>query len=60
MDKLRAQEIITSPTMINVTYNGAPIYIQNVDKKNETARIYPLDDPNNEQNVPISSLKEHG
>lgn len=42
MNKQRAQEIASSPVMANVTYNGVPIYIQNVDKNNETARIYPL------------------
>lgn len=53
MNKQRAEEIVASPTMINVTYNGAPIYIQNVDEKNETARIYPLDEPSSEQDVPL-------
>jgi len=59
MNKQRAEEIVASPTMINVTYNGVPIYIQNVDEKNETARIYPLDEPSSEQDVPLSSLKEY-
>ncbi|MEI4828171.1 small acid-soluble spore protein H [Bacillus sp. FJAT-53711] len=59
MNKQRAQEIATSPVMANVTYNGVQIYIQNVDENNETARIYPLDQPNNEQEVPVSSLTEH-
>lgn len=59
MNSQRAQEISTSPVMANVTYNGVPIYIQNVDEKIETARIYPLHDPTNEQNVPIASLVEH-
>ncbi|KRF03399.1 spore protein H [Paenibacillus sp. Soil766] len=58
MNNLRAQEIAVSPAMVNVTYNGTPIYIQHVDEKNETARIYPLDQPENEQSVPLSSLVE--
>lgn len=58
MNNQRAQEIAVSPTMIDVTYNGTPIYIQHVDEKNETARIYPLDKPENEQSVPLSSLVE--
>jgi small acid-soluble spore protein H (minor) len=59
MNKQRAQEIAASPVMANVTYNEVPIYIHHVDEKNETARIYPLDDPKNEQDVPLSNLIEH-
>jgi len=40
MNKQRAQEIAASPVMAHVTYLGTPIYIQNVDEQNETARIY--------------------
>lgn len=59
MNKQCAQQIAASPVMANVTYNGVQIYIQNVDEANETARIYPLNEPNNEQEVPVSSLMEH-
>ena len=59
MIKQRAQEIAASPVMANVTYNEVPIYIQNVDENNETARIYPLAEPKKEQDVPLSNLIEH-
>jgi small acid-soluble spore protein H (minor) len=55
----RAQEIAASPIMANVTYQEVPIYIQHVDEQNETARIYPLDNPELEQDVPLSQLMEH-
>jgi len=58
LNKQRAKEIVSSPNMVNVTYNGQPIYIQNVDDETEKARIYPLDNPENEQTVPLSQLKE--
>jgi small acid-soluble spore protein H (minor) len=58
MNKQRAQEIAASSVMANVTYNGTPIYIQEVDEKNETARIYPLDKPENEQEVSLNNLLE--
>jgi small acid-soluble spore protein H (minor) len=58
MNKQRANEIAASPVMANVTYNGTQIYIQQVDEKNETARIYPLNQPENEQEVPLNSLTE--
>ncbi|MGG0175711.1 small acid-soluble spore protein H [Gottfriedia acidiceleris] len=59
MNKQRAQEIASSPEMANVTYNGVPIYIQHVDESNETARIYPLGQPDREEEVSINSLSEH-
>jgi len=59
MNKQRAQEIASSPKMANVTYNGVPIYIQHVDETNETARIYPLGQPDQEEEVSINSLSEH-
>ncbi len=58
MNTQRAQEIATSPVMANVTYNGIPIYIQHVDNDKETARIFPLDEPNNEEEVPLTQLEE--
>jgi len=59
MNKQRAQEITASPVMANVTYNGIPIYIQHVDENNDTARIYPLNEPKNEQEIPLPNLIEH-
>ncbi|MFC7392141.1 small acid-soluble spore protein H [Scopulibacillus cellulosilyticus] len=58
MNKQRAKEIAASPVMANVSYNGKAIYIQEVDEKNETARIYPLDAPENEQEVSLNELNE--
>ncbi|NOV02289.1 small acid-soluble spore protein H [Paenibacillus planticolens] len=59
MNPQRAQQIAASPIMANVTCDGVPIYIQNVDEQNETARIYPLNDPENEQDVHLNNLMEH-
>ena len=59
MNTQRAQEIVESPDMVDATYNGRPIYIQRVDEQNETARIFPLGQPENEQEVPLANLKEH-
>lgn len=58
MNSQRAKEIAASPVMANVSYNGTPIYIQQVNEADETARIYPLDQPENEQEVSLDSLKE--
>lgn len=59
MNKQRAQEIAASPVMVNVTFNDVPVYIQHVEENNETARIYPLGEPQQEQTVPLSDLREH-
>ncbi|WP_332696252.1 H-type small acid-soluble spore protein [Halalkalibacter lacteus] len=59
MIKQRAQEIATSPVMANVTYNQDPVYIQSVSEEHETARIFPLSNPQDEKEVNLSSLIEH-
>lgn len=58
MNKQRAQEIASSAIMANVTYNGVPIYIQHVDDETETARIFPLGQPENEEEVSLNNLLE--
>lgn len=58
MDKRRAKEIASSPIMVNVTYNGTPIYIESVNDNKETANIHPLNQPNNSQEVSITNLLE--
>ncbi|RAP73693.1 H-type small acid-soluble spore protein [Paenibacillus montanisoli] len=58
MNAQRAQEIAESSTMVEVTCNGVPIYIQHVDADDNTARIYPLDQPDKEETVSLNSLTE--
>lgn len=58
MNVQRAQEIADSPVMANVEYNGVRVYIQHVNEGNETARIYPVDQPEQEVDVPLRSLSE--
>lgn len=59
MNKARAKEIAASPVMANVTYDGVPIYIQYVNDENDMARIYPLNEPENEHEVSVDQLQEH-
>ncbi|MFS0861202.1 small acid-soluble spore protein H [Fredinandcohnia sp. 179-A 10B2 NHS] len=59
MNIQRAQEIAASPELASVTYNGIQVYIQHVDEQKESARIFPLDEPQNEQEVPVTSLEEN-
>lgn len=58
MDKQRAKEITDSPSLINVTYNGDPVYIQRVDEQNGMAHIYSLQNPDNQQQVSVNDLQE--
>jgi small acid-soluble spore protein H (minor) len=57
MNKIRAIEISVSPAMENVTFQGTPVYIQHV-YENDTVRVYPLDNREQEQIVPLESLVE--
>ncbi|WP_336775747.1 H-type small acid-soluble spore protein [Paenibacillus sp. MMO-58] len=58
MDINRAKEIAASPVMEDVKYNEMQVYIQHVDDARETARIYPLSNPEQELEVPVRSLVE--
>lgn len=58
MNKQRAQEIAQSPVMANVRFQGKQIYIQHVDEQNGTARIYPLEQPEQEMDVSVDELSE--
>lgn len=58
MNASRAQEIASSPVMANVLCDGVPVYIQHVDEQNETARIFSLNQPEDEREVPLYSLIE--
>lgn len=58
MDVQRAREIASSPRMVHVTHNGKQIYIQQVNEQSATARIYPLGQPEHEQEVPVRNLEE--
>lgn len=59
MDKERAKEIAASPVLVDVTYNGDPIYIEAINEMNDTARIHSLDEPQNKQEVSLTNLIEH-
>ncbi len=58
MDVTRAKVIASSPIMANVSYNGKPIYIKNVNENSNTASIYPLDEPYKSQEVSLNNLVE--
>lgn len=58
MNKHRALEIAASPDLKNVIHNGNQVYIQHVDQKTNTARIYSLNNPGNEYVVQLESLHE--
>ena len=58
MNRQRAKEIAASPDLTSVTYNETAVYIQHVDEESEMARIFPLNEPQNEQEVPLSQLEE--
>ncbi|PWW02801.1 small acid-soluble spore protein H (minor) [Paenibacillus cellulosilyticus] len=58
MEAHRAKEIADSPDMIIVSYFGVPVFIEHVNIGADTARIHPVDNPDEEQTVPIDVLTE--
>lgn len=58
MDARRARQIVTSPVMADVTYNGEPIYIDSVNERNGTAQIHAINEPYIFQDVSLDSLSE--
>lgn len=59
MELKRVKEIAASPIMVNVTYNGVPVYIESLAGDNATAYVHSLNQPNNLQKVNITNLIEH-
>lgn len=58
MDNKRVKEIVSSPTMINVSYNGMPVYIETVNENNNTANVHFINHPDNKQEVSLNNLVE--
>jgi small acid-soluble spore protein H (minor) len=58
MDARRAQEICSSQSMANVTYNGEQCYIEHVDQDKGLATIHPVNNPTSKQSVSVDSLQE--
>jgi len=58
MNTQRAAEIAGSPVMAHVTYGEHSVYIQHVDETSGMARIYALDQPERELEVPVGQLEE--
>lgn len=58
MDNRRATEIASSADMITVTYNGSPIYIEDVNPRKDTASIHFLNQPGKSQEVSLTQLIE--
>lgn len=58
MDKGRAKEIASSPEMVDVTYDGRSVYIEDVNPNRDTASIHFLDQPHYSQEVNVTQLVE--
>ncbi|RPF51048.1 H-type small acid-soluble spore protein [Aquisalibacillus elongatus] len=54
LDKIR--QIVDSPTLVQVKYHGFPVYIQGIDEENGTAKVFPLDQMDQEQEVDLDGL----
>ncbi|HEX2937969.1 MAG TPA: H-type small acid-soluble spore protein [Ruminiclostridium sp.] len=59
MNENRAKEIISSPVMANVTFNGSNVYMEKVSDAAQTCTVHYMNDPLNKIEVPLNSLVEH-
>lgn len=59
MDKKTAKRISETGHVERVTYNGDAVYIQRVNEEENTARIFRIDDPQDEFDVELANLNEH-
>lgn len=59
MNPERAQEIVMTPDMVNVTFEGKKIFIEHVDESEKLATIHPLDKPEEKISIPVEQLIEH-
>lgn len=58
MNCQRAKNIVSSPSMANVTYENTPVYMDMVNESDQTCTIHYLNQPNKKMNVPLSALVE--
>ncbi|MFS1511292.1 H-type small acid-soluble spore protein [Chengkuizengella sp. SCS-71B] len=58
MEIERAQEIFDSEAKINVYLNGKEVWIDKVDRVNNCASIHDVNNPNEQETVDITKLKE--
>jgi small acid-soluble spore protein H (minor) len=58
MNKKRAKEIASSLDMVNVNYNGDPIYIEDINPTKDTASIHLLNQPEYSKEVSLTQLVE--
>lgn len=59
MDNQRAKEIISSPDMKNVSYNGTRVYMESLNESSQSCIIHFLNQPVTKLNVPLTSLEEN-
>ena len=60
VDNQRAKEIVSSPVMADVTYNGTKIYMEDLNESDQCCTIHFINQPVTKLNVPLASLEENG
>jgi small acid-soluble spore protein H (minor) len=58
MDVTRAQEIIQSKQRIGVEFEGAAVWIDQVDEQSKTARVHSETNPDEQKTVAVQELRE--
>lgn len=58
MNKERAEQIVSSPVTVDVTYNGDLVYIEKVNPTKDTASVHTFKQPQNTREVNVTQLVE--
>jgi small acid-soluble spore protein H (minor) len=58
VEKERAQDIVNAIEMVQVSYRGIPVYIQEVHSDENKATVFPLDQMDDAQTVELNGLYE--
>jgi small acid-soluble spore protein H (minor) len=58
MDISRANQIVESPEKVRVLHQGVPVWIEAVDEGDQTAWVYPENNPDDHKKVPVRELEE--
>lgn len=58
MDIQRAEQILASSSIINVTHNGQSVWIDQVDATSQTATVHAANNPSDTRTVSLNQLME--
>ncbi len=58
MDVKRVQQILSSSSRVDVTYEGVPVWIESCDEQRGIAQVYDVSNPGESVHVDVTALEE--